>query len=169
MQLLCLSHDGTRVAIVAESASGAEIVIYSASDGAVVSRLPQQRCLSAIFSADGKRLFTATGHHANGPLVVWDVESGRKLAEERPDGSHVIAVDLSPDGATLAYGYCDGTVLLWDVQRNEPALTLPPDPSGYLVHLAFSGDGEGLYSVGETLVLRDSVPQRVRYQRRPRD
>jgi WD40 repeat protein len=56
-----------------------------------------------FFSADARLLATTT--EARSSLAVWDVGSGRKLQELKPDGDNgeqLVAFALSPDGMTLA-------------------------------------------------------------------
>lgn len=64
----------------------------------------------AEFSGDGRRVATAG---ANGRTVVWDVATGRRLAEVA-QGGRVNTVQLSPDGRRLLTAGDDGTARLWD-------------------------------------------------------
>jgi RNA polymerase sigma factor (sigma-70 family) len=83
---------------------------------------------SVLFSPDGKVL-AANRYHPNRELLLWDLQTGKKLAGL----SGVDAKTFSPDGKAVA-GAWGNTVRLWEV------------PSGKEVH-PFAGHRVGLLSV----------------------
>jgi WD40 repeat protein len=69
----------------------------------------------AVFSRDGKRLATANGGGYPKQVVLWEVESGNKLAVL--DGQWcVLGMDFSADGSLLAIGTRLGEVTLWNLE-----------------------------------------------------
>lgn len=50
------------------------------------------------------------------PVRLWNVESGENIATFRGHCSDVQCLAFSPDGALLASGSFDGTILLWDMK-----------------------------------------------------
>jgi WD40 repeat protein len=90
------------------------------------------------FSPDSKTLAVACGNddrdRQEGPglVVLWDVATGRRLADMRGLYMAAYSVAFSPDGKTLASGgYC-GSLALWDVATRRLRADLikcPPDPS----------------------------------------
>jgi WD40 repeat protein/serine/threonine protein kinase len=67
--------------------------------------------LSVAFHPDGKRLATGTD---TGPLLLWDVGTGRKLRTFRGHSQLVYTVSFSRDGRWLASGGWDQAVRTWD-------------------------------------------------------
>jgi WD40 repeat protein len=79
----------------------------------------------------------------------------------------VIAVEFSPDGATLATGGVDGTVMLWDVASGEVRETFEGHEGRIGIRgLRFSRDGRTLYSAGPKSVIAWDVAGSGRLGRR---
>lgn len=69
------------------------------------------------FSSDGRRLLTAGGVAGlDGVAQVWDLASGRRLAEFGGHRDAVQDAEWSPDGRWLATGGYDRAVRLWRVE-----------------------------------------------------
>lgn len=66
-------------------------------------------------SPDGKTL--AAGSHTTGATVLWDTDSGRRMATLRGTGLPIFSVSFSADSGTVAVGVLDGTIALWDVPK----------------------------------------------------
>jgi WD40 repeat protein len=61
----------------------------------------------------GQRIITCS---LDGSLRVWDLESGKQIADEWRDGdSAVRSIALSPDGKKVVIGSLDSAVRLWDI------------------------------------------------------
>jgi WD40 repeat protein len=58
-------------------------------------------------------------------VEVFDLVTAERVASFRGHPCSARTVAFSPDGATLAAGYYDGQLLLWQPQRGEPRLTQP--------------------------------------------
>jgi WD40 repeat protein len=85
------------------------------------------------------------GGDAGGEVVIRDSHTGREVAAIRPLDTAVSSLAYSPDGKRLATGLWGGRVVVWEVARMAPALTLgdgtPPNP---VWSVAFSGDSKRL-------------------------
>jgi WD40 repeat protein/tRNA A-37 threonylcarbamoyl transferase component Bud32 len=78
-------------------------------------------CAGAVFSSDGKRLFTAHISRSTpwAPIIAWDTATGNILAVLQAPASGIAALALAPDDRTLAVSHGD-RIRLWDVSL--PAL-----------------------------------------------
>lgn len=85
----------------------------------------------------------------DGTLVVWDVQHGHEQMEQQ-FRANAQGIAFSPDGAILAAGIDDGTLILWDTRTWKPFC--PPLRGHQLgIHsVAFSPDGTRLASSGGT-------------------
>ncbi|MBD2287643.1 WD40 repeat domain-containing protein [Microcystis wesenbergii FACHB-1317] len=70
---------------------------------------------SVNFSPDGKTLVSGSG---DGPIELWNVETGKEIRTLKGHYYPVRSVNFSPDGKTLVSGSDDGTIKLWNVETD---------------------------------------------------
>lgn len=81
-------------------------------------------------------------------LRIWDLPSGKLIAQRTDHGGAVNALAYSADGQWLATAGGEAGVIVWNVESLEPARTIPA--SGEAVRaLAFSLDGRHIATAGE--------------------
>ena len=101
---------------------------------------------SLSFSRDGTQLIVGSGVAGlYGHASIWDLATGRQIAEFIGHRDALYDARLSPDGLVLATCSYDQQVLLWDVAVGEIQKTLTGH-NGAVYALAFSPDGSVLAS-----------------------
>lgn len=117
----------------AESGGGEPIAVVSGLN------LP----LPAIWDYAGRRFAWLD---ANGSVQLSDGGDPRPLPALAgvPEGATVTSLALSPNGAQLAVGYADGTLLIADTANFTPLASGPLGAGEALTALAWSGDGRFL-------------------------
>lgn len=71
---------------------------------------------AANWSADGKRLVTASDDHT---AQVWDAQSGEPLGPALKHDAPVRGADLSPDGTRVLTFSAEGRVVIWDLSSGS--------------------------------------------------
>ena len=95
-------------------------------------------------SPDGRTLYSC-----GDKVLGWDAtKPGAPLHEFDAHGGRMISVAISPDGAMLAAGGQDGTVVVWDIKAAKRLGTLTHDV-GPVYGLAFSPTSTKLVAGGE--------------------
>jgi WD40 repeat protein len=104
---------------------------------------------SVQFQEDAEGGVAVIAASVDGSVRVWDLETGgetepHKSAPHRP-GMEIMAQAISPDRRTVATGYHDGSVVIWDLHSDKPGPLL--QGSDWIEDLVFSEDGTCLFVV----------------------
>ncbi len=105
-------------------ADATEAKAFSPKKGAITS---------LALTADGKRLAIAFERQSKGPrtleavqsqrsrwgLALWDIQTGKEQATLVGHHGTVHSLVITPDGKTLVSGSADGTIKMWDLERNN--------------------------------------------------
>ena len=129
--------------------SPGEIRLYGTESGfrlATVLTGHQEVILDQAFSPDSSRLATTSFDKT---VKVWDLASGKSIADIVDHSDMVQCVAFAPGGETIATGSMDKTVKLSDGKTGEGELTLNPELEAMLA-VAFSPDGKFLLTSGES-------------------
>lgn len=92
-------------------------------------------------SPDGKLLATAGGR---GEVIIWNLESGRKLATLEADDIFAFTARFSPDGKLLATGGRAGIVELWKVGTWKCVGRPMTGHAGFVLSASFDPSGRTL-------------------------
>ena len=96
------------------------------------------------FSRSGKLLLAAGGHGAkSGRVVLWNVESGERIATIGGEYDTVLATDISPDQSRVAIGGTDRLVKIYSTKTGELEHKIKKH-TDWVTALAFSPNGEVL-------------------------
>src|SRR5690606_31784597 len=84
--------------------------------------------------------------HHRGPVVVWEVETGKTVAEfdAGPNSASTSRVSSSPDRSVVATGGDDHVIRLWGAQNGKLLSHLPDMQMPDLGVIRFSRDGTQL-------------------------
>jgi WD40 repeat protein/tRNA A-37 threonylcarbamoyl transferase component Bud32 len=99
---------------------------------------------AVAFSPEGK---TVASGGADGKVVLWQPESGRRLRTLSGHGDSVLSLAFSADGKLLVSAGGDGTVVVWEVAGGTVLRRLRGH-SGPVVAVAFAPDGKTIASAG---------------------
>ena len=162
-EVLIPTPDGARLVAL----SAAEAVVVAAKTLQPVRRVPRTpgsvHPLAALRPTDGRTLALGLD---NGAVELLDLSTGRRRTLGRQE-TGVIAVEFSPDGAALATGGVDGTVMVWDVASGQVRETFEGHEGRIGIRgLRFSQDGRTLYSAGPSSVIAWDVEGSDRLGRR---
>ncbi|PGH11683.1 hypothetical protein AJ79_04706 [Helicocarpus griseus UAMH5409] len=101
--------------------------------------------ISALsFSLDGKFLAYGIENEDNEyfSIKIWDLSTGECAYFSAEESDIINALAFSSDGETLAAGFCDRTVRIWNLQTKDCIkCVVTPDKTNWL---SFSGDGLSL-------------------------
>jgi WD40 repeat protein len=148
-ELLCLSEDGKRLAVVREEARSprSTLIAWDVSTGAELQKVVLRDSLRAItFDSHGELLALAAN---DGPVRVIDFMKGaqtRDLEDAGRSGADSLA--FSPDDHLLAGGSPAGDIRVWDLSSGRLVRTfnVQPAPGDRSVasHVEFTPDGAKL-------------------------
>ena len=81
------------------------------------------RCAIHCLQSRSVSMTLASSSH-DATIKIWDLATGKKLADFKGQESWVDSVAFSPDGSTLASAGFDKTVMLWDIATGQKQATL---------------------------------------------
>ncbi len=130
------------------------------SDGHSVLLRSSEGVVRTSIAGGGTFLFTPAGNFlsangsGNSEPVLYEVATGKpRRAKQIGHRSPIDFEAFAPDGATLATGNWDGSIILWSVPDLNRRGRLPT-VSGHLRWLAFSPDGRTLAAAYENSLVR---------------
>jgi len=144
VESMSFSSDGGLLAIGTRAT--VDSYVLDARTGALVLRIPAAEQVKAVlFLSDGVGLVTGS---ADGVLALRSLETGEVLREFTGSGDWITALQVSPDGRSLAAGRNDGALETWDMETGAPGFRNDGAHESRVSGLVFSADGARLHSSG---------------------
>jgi RNA polymerase sigma factor (sigma-70 family) len=145
------SEDGKFVAAGGQEGSTekGKVVVWEVETGKVKHEwtdISTGVVFSVVFSPDGKMV--AAGGPNEATIPVWDMKTGELKHQLK---AHAVGgLAFSPDGKTLASAGWDGKVIVWDVTKEKPLVTLEGHgkhvQGDFIFAIAFAADGRTVAS-----------------------
>ncbi len=129
-----------------------QVLLYHEQTRAPLGALPFPEGVPFVlrFSRDGGVLLAAGGRPVrSGKVVLFDVKSGRRLAEIGDELDSVLAADLSPDQRWVALGGTGKIVKVYSTRDGSLAYSIAKH-TDWITALQFSPDGSKLASADRT-------------------
>jgi WD40 repeat protein/tRNA A-37 threonylcarbamoyl transferase component Bud32 len=139
---LAVAPDGLTAAV---GESGDVVRLWDVTTGKPRATLPGRLITSYLvnglaFSKDGQVL-AMIGHQ--GCVCFWDLKRQRQRAPAF-GGAWTGPLAAGPDGRTLAVGYSDGSLRLWDIPSGEVRVVGTTKSRNWVSSMAFRPDGKAL-------------------------
>ncbi len=128
---------------VAAVAGHKQVFLYDTKTLELSGVLPFPEGVAHIlkFSRNGQLLMAGGGRGSHsGKVVVWDVKTGKRIAEVGSEYDVVLAADISPDQTQIALGGPKKVVRVYDVSTGE-LLYEKTKHTDWITALEFSPDG----------------------------
>ena len=128
---------------VAAVAGHKQVFLYDTKTLEMSGVLPFPEGVAHIlkFSRNGQLLMAGGGRGSHsGKVVVWDVKTGKRIAEVGSEYDVVLAADISPDQTQIALGGPKKVVRVYDVSTGE-LLYEKTKHTDWITALEFSPDG----------------------------
>jgi hypothetical protein len=125
-----------------------QILIYNTTNLDLLGILPfgEGQPWDVTFSRSGKLLLAAGGHGAqSGRVLLWNIETGERIATIGNEYDIVLAADISPDQTKVALGGPDRLIKIYSTKTGELEHKIKKH-TDWVTALAFSPNGELLVS-----------------------
>ena len=119
--------DATGQHVISHESFGKEVEVRDVQSGRVMLLLQHDDRLEFMrVDSDSRHLITLTNTDR---LLLWDLRSGRRLAELKGHRGAVVSMRFSPDGKHVVSGGRDGTARIWELEPGSARVRFDVDVS----------------------------------------
>src|SRR5262249_40455352 len=127
------------------ASAGDGIRLWDPATGKLARTIEARGVTCLAVSPDGKMLASGGRDRV---VRLWDVESGKALAELKGHKNGLCGLTFSPAGKLLASGDVQATVRVWDVKEGKEVCLIDNKSGTESLSLAFSPDSKTLACAG---------------------
>ncbi|TVT99394.1 hypothetical protein EJB05_55212 [Eragrostis curvula] len=147
---LCFSSDEKFLAV---NRSSGPCRVWNLKSSEIAANLPREA--GEIFSfckfsykTDGSHILFITAMQGNdyGKIISWNTTSWTRIGSKKITREGISAFAVSPDGAHLAIGTSEGSIIILDSKNMQTLVTVKKAHLGIVTALAFSQDSKTLLS-----------------------
>jgi serine/threonine protein kinase len=145
---LAYSGDGRWIVTAGDDAT---LKVWDATYHKLIRAIELDDGKATSLSVTGSRAITG---HANGRVVIWDLERGNKIAEVQRNEANVWAAVFTGDGSHIAAASHDWKIALWDLARPGMPLQVFDGHTNAVQALAYASRDALLASGGADQTVR---------------
>lgn len=135
--------------------------IFEVESGKMILQMPEQKgAWKVSFFPDGKKLAVSGSSNSNPTVKIYETTTGSEILALKGHEKRVRALDVAPDGKTVATGSADGTIRIWNAETGLEIKKFEfskPEKSVEFQDVQFSKNGDKLAVLGfEVLAVFDT-------------
>ncbi len=118
--------------------------IWNAETGAVIQTEEQKGAWKVSFFPDGKRFAVASSSSSNPIVKIYETATAKEILTLKGHTKRVRALDVSPDGKTIATGSQDGNIIIWNAETGAELKRFSSEKPTEFQDVQFSKHGDKL-------------------------
>lgn len=145
---------------IASACNDSGVRLWNIETGEMRRISEQKGAWKVSFYPDGKRLAVASSSNSNPIVKIYEISTGKEVFTLEKHTKRIRALDVSPDGKSIATGGMDGNVIIWNAESGAELRRFSfsmPDKNIEFYDVRFSKSGDRLVVSGfETFAVFDT-------------
>lgn len=145
---------------IATACNDNRVRVWNVENGQMIESPEQRGAWKISFYPDGNRFAVASSSNAAPVVKIYETATLKEIFAFKNHTKRIRAVDVAPDGKTIATGSQDGNLIIWNAENGEEIRRVSfatPQKGVELFDVQFSKDGMNLAVLGfETLAVFDT-------------
>ena len=141
--------------LIATACNDNIVRVWNVENGQMIETAEQKGAWKVSFFPDGKRFAVAGSSNAAPVVKIYETATAKELFAFKNHTKRVRAVDVAPDGKTIATGSQDGNIIVWNAETGAELKRISfstPQKSVEFYDLQFSKNGEKLVVLGNEIL-----------------